>query len=148
MARAKKNKEVKGQTELNFEVNSEEKKEEKRGRGRPAKDVKALKQSFFIESEADTTLSFVSANFGMTKSRFINRLSETLLKDILNAIALEEMGAVQDKSMNKEKARKLLSMLENYGFEKVEVEEREKIIHTNTKRKNTVRKAQSANEEN
>lgn len=148
MARAKKNKEVKGQTELNFEVTSEEKKEEKRGRGRPTKDVKALKQSFFIESEADTTLSFVSANFGMTKSRFINRLSETLLKDVLNAIALEEMGAVQDKSMNKEKARKLLSMLENYGFEKVEIEEREKIIHTNTRRKNTVRKAQSANEEN
>lgn len=148
MAKAKKNKEVKGQTELNFEVNSEEKKEEKRGRGRPAKDVKALKQSFFIESEADTTLSFVSANFGMTKSRFINRLAETLLKDVLNAIALEEMGAVQDKSMNKEKARRLLSMLENYGFDKVEVEEREKIIHTNTKRKNSVRKAQSANEEN
>ena len=148
MARAKKNKEVKGQTELNFEVTSEEKKEEKRGRGRPAKDVKALKQSFFIEPEADITLSFVSANFGMTKSRFINRLSETLLKDILNAIALEERGAVQDKSMNKEKARRLLSMLENYGFEKVEVEERDKIIHTNTKRKNTVRKAQSAHEEN
>jgi len=148
MARAKKNKEVKGQTELNFEVTSEEKKEEKRGRGRPAKEVKALKQSFFIEPEADITLSFVSANFGMTKSRFINRLSETLLKDVLNAIALEERGAVKDKSMNKEKARRLLSMLENYGFEKVEVEERDKIIHTNTRRKNSVRKAQSANEEN
>ncbi len=140
MARSK---EVKGQTDI-FE--GQEVEQQKRGRGRPHKEIKPNKQSFFIGPENDTVLTFVSANFGMTKSRFIDRLSETLFKDLSNAIALEELGSVQDRTMTKDRARKLLSMFEYYGFEKVEVEERNAVIKRNNKNKNKVKKAQEEND--
>lgn len=140
MARSK---EVKGQTDI-FE--GQEVEQQKRGRGRPHKEIKPNKQSFFIGPENDTVLTFVSANFGMTKSRFIDRLSETLFKDLSNAIALEELGSVQDRTMTKDRARKLLSMFEYYGFEKVEVEERNAVIERNNKNKNKVKKAQEEND--
>ena len=138
-----KSKEVKGQTDI-FE--GQEVEQQKRGRGRPHKEIKPNKQSFFIGPENDTVLTFVSANFGMTKSRFIDRLSETLFKDLSNAIALEELGSVQDRTMTKDRARKLLSMFEYYGFEKVEVEERTAVIERNNKNKNKVKKAQEEND--
>lgn len=135
--------EVKGQTDI-FE--GQEVEQQKRGRGRPPKEIKPNKQSFFIGPENDTVLTFVSANFGMTKSRFIDRLSETLFKDLSNAIALEELGSVQDRTMTKDRARKLLSMFEYYGFEKVEVEERNAVIERNNNNKNKVKKAQEEND--
>ena len=138
-----KSKEVKGQTDI-FE--GQEVEQQKRGRGRPHKEIKPNKQSFFIGPENDTVLTFVSANFGMTKSRFIDRLSETLFKDLSNAIALEELGSVQDRTMTKDRARKLLSMFEYYGFEKVEVEERNAVIERNNNNKNKVKKAQEEND--
>ena len=138
-----KSKEVKGQTDI-FE--GQEVEQQKRGRGRPHKEIKPNKQSFFIGPENDTVLTFVSANFGMTKSRFIDRLSETLFKDLSNAVALEELGSVQDRTMTKDRARKLLSMFEYYGFEKVEVEERNAVIERNNNNKNKVKKAQEEND--
>ena len=138
-----KSKEVKGQTDI-FE--GQEVEQQKRGRGRPHKEIKPNKQSFFIGPENDTVLTFVSANFGMTKSRFIDRLSETRFKDLSNAIALEELGSVQDRTMTKDRARKLLSMFEYYGFEKVEVEERNAVIERNNNNKNKVKKAQEEND--
>ena len=132
MARARKNKEVKGQTELNFEVTAEEKKEEKRGRGRPAKEVKAKKQSFFIEQENDEILSAVAAYFGMTKSRFINRLCETAFKELITAIGEEEHGT------HAEKARKTIAFYEKFGFELVDDDTRMKILKTSSTRRKSM----------
>lgn len=129
--------EVEGQTdlfdELDFSDETEVKTEkEKKGRGRPAKEVKAKKQSFFIEQENDEILSAVASYFGMTKSRFINRLCETAFKELITAIGDEEHGC------HKERARKTIAFYEKYGFELVDDETRMKILATSSSRRKSM----------
>lgn len=130
---------LKGQTDIfeNVEVENE-----KRGRGRPAKEVKAKKQSFFIEDKEDTTLSFVSASFGMTKSRFVNALAQTLLQELSLAIGYAENEHFYSDKLTKKQAQKMLGFFENYGFKLPEnsQEVREKIIKKSTKQKSVISK--------
>ena len=130
---------LKGQTDIfeNVEVETE-----KRGRGRPAKEVKAKKQSFFIEENEDQTLSFVSASFGMTKSRFVNALAQTLLQELLLAIGYEENETYFNEKMTKKQAQRMLAFFENYGFKLPEnsQEVREKILNKSFKQKSVISK--------
>lgn len=130
---------LKGQTDIfeNVEVENE-----KRGRGRPAKEIKAKKQSFFIEDKEDTTLSFVSASFGMTKSRFVNALAQTLLQELSLAIGYAEDEHFYSDKLTEKQAQKMLGFFENYGFKLPEnsQEVREKIIKKSTKQKSVISK--------
>ncbi|MDY6382266.1 MAG: hypothetical protein SPK94_08470 [Bacteroidales bacterium] len=126
-----KTEEVEGQTDLfddldfSDETSDEtEVKTEKKGRGRPKKKVLAKKQSFFIEQENDEILSAVASYFGMTKSRFINRLCETAFKELIIAIGNEEHGT------HAERARKTIAFYEKFGFNIVDDETRMKILNT------------------
>jgi predicted ArsR family transcriptional regulator len=130
---------LKGQTDIfeNVEVETE-----KRGRGRPAKEVKAKKQSFFIEENEDETLSFVSASFGMTKSRFVNALAQTLLQELLLSIGYAENEHFYSDKLTEKQAQRMLAFFENYGFKLPEnsQEVREKIIKKSTKQKSVISK--------
>lgn len=130
---------LKGQTDIfeNVEI-----KTEKRGRGRPAKEIKAKKQSFFIEDKEDTTLSFVSASFGMTKSRFVNALAQTLLQELSLAIGYAENEHFHSDKLTEKQAQKMLGFFENYGFKLPEnsQEVRDKIIKKSTKQKSVISK--------
>lgn len=130
---------LKGQTDIfeNVEVENE-----KRGRGRPVKEIKAKKQSFFIEENEDTTLSFVSASFGMTKSRFVNALAQTLLQELLLAIGYAENEHFYSDKLTEKQAQRMLAFFENYGFKLPEnsQEVREKIIKKSTKQKSVISK--------
>ena len=130
---------LKGQTDIfeNVEVENE-----KRGRGRPVKEIKAKKQSVFIEENEDTTLRFVSASFGMTKSRFVNALAQTLLQELLLAIGYAENEHFYSDKLTEKQAQRMLAFFENYGFKLPEnsQEVREKIIKKSTKQKSVISK--------